>query len=108
MRILLTIVAAVGLLLLAAPAGAPPAAVAAPEKCGNHAEPVPGGQQFERKYFWGNCENQGVRVEVWYRVYASERIDQMLCLPAQTDTLLGHTTNFVVSSYYVKFTRGAC
>ena len=108
MRTLLKMATIVGLILFATPAVAEATAGAAPEKCGNHAEPVPGGQLFERKYFWGNCENQGVRVEVWYRVYASERIDQMLCLPAQTDTLLGHTTNSVVSSYYVKFTRGAC
>ena len=108
MRTLLKMATIVGLILFATPALAEATTAAAPAKCGNHAETVPGGQVFERQYFWGNCENQGVQVEVWYRVYASERIDRMLCLAAGTDTLLGHTTNYVVSSYYVKFTRGAC
>ncbi|SMD18937.1 hypothetical protein [Kibdelosporangium aridum] len=110
MRISALTAAVAGLTMIAAPAMAGQATTAAPDKCGNHAEPVPGGQQYERKYFWGNCENTGVKINVWFKAYsgAFDRFDRQVCAPAQTDTQIGHTINYLVTAYYVKDTAGTC
>ncbi|GAA1987554.1 hypothetical protein [Amycolatopsis minnesotensis] len=103
-----TVLAAGALATAPGTASAEPAAPAI--TCGNHMEPV-GGDKYHRKYYWGNCSGAGVRVNVWYTAYSGgpfDRFDHQQCAPANQDALVGETTNYLVSRYYVKDTAGAC
>lgn len=106
LAVAVTVLAASALTTLPGTASAAPAAVT----CGNHREPV-GGDKYHRKYYWGNCSAAAVKIDVWYSAYSGgpfDRFDHQQCAPANEDTLVGETTNYVVSRYYVKDTAGAC
>ncbi|MDF5752913.1 hypothetical protein [Spongiactinospora sp. TRM90649] len=111
MRFLLAATAVAGLVLSASPAvAATPTATTSSStlKCGNHMEPVPGGQKYERKYYWGNCENTGIKINVWGRTYSFASFVKQICVPPQSDTQIGHTLNWLVSLNYVQDTSGPC
>ncbi|MDF5758003.1 hypothetical protein [Spongiactinospora sp. TRM90649] len=108
MRFLVAATAVAGALLLAPPALAEAAPSAASLTCGDHIEKVPGGQEYERKFFYGNCSNTAVKINIWYRVYSFQNFDKQVCVPVRSDTQIGHTLNYALASYYVKDTAGSC
>lgn len=107
------IVAAVGVAAAAVSLALPAVATAAPEappQCGNYREAVPDipDYPYHAKFYWGNCTDSNVQVDIWTRTYAFQSYLRTVCAPAQSATLVGESRNHLVSAQWVAKTGAAC